>query len=101
MIERIVKVKKLWANIFAVFTILAFAGFYELIEMWAATIFVPELGPMFLGTQGDVWDTQHDIELAFFGSSLTIILSATLGYLSGKMRWNKARHHNQDRNVNP
>lgn len=96
MIERIVKVKKLWANIFSVLTILAFAGFYELIEMWVAVIFVPELGPLFLGTQGDVWDTQHDIELAFFGSMLTITLSSVLELFFGRA---KAGSHQHDVNM--
>jgi len=75
MIERVVKVKKIWANTFSILTIMAFASFYELLEMWVATIFAPELGPLFLGTQGDVWDTHHDIEQALYGSILTIGIS--------------------------
>jgi putative membrane protein len=51
---------------------LAFSAFYELIEWWAAAIGGEE-AESFLGTQGDVWDTQWDMFLALVG-----VLSAQL-----------------------
>ncbi|MHC4816077.1 MAG: DUF2238 domain-containing protein [Planctomycetota bacterium] len=51
---------------------LAFSAFYELIEWWAAAI-GGEGAESFLGTQGDVWDTQWDMFLALVG-----VLSAQL-----------------------
>jgi len=47
---------------------LAISALYELIEWWAALLTSPETGTAFLGTQGDVWDTQWDMFLALVGS---------------------------------
>ena len=46
---------------------LAISAFYELIEWWAA-IGTGEAAEDFLGTQGDVWDTQWDMFLALTGA---------------------------------
>jgi putative membrane protein len=46
---------------------LAFSAFYEMIEWWAALI-GGEAAESFLGTQGDVWDTQWDMFLALVGA---------------------------------
>jgi len=49
---------------------LAVSGCYELIEWWAAVLTDPKQGDAFLGTQGDVWDTQKDMLMALCGSIL-------------------------------
>jgi putative membrane protein len=46
---------------------LAFSAFYELIEWWTAAA-TGEGATAFLGTQGDVWDTQWDMFLAGLGA---------------------------------
>jgi putative membrane protein len=46
---------------------LALSAFYEFIEWWAA-ILSEEAAEAFLGTQGDHWDTQWDMFLAFIGA---------------------------------
>ena len=54
---------------------LAFSAFYELIEWWAALIGGAG-AESFLGTQGDVWDTQWDMFLALLGAlSAQLILA--------------------------
>lgn len=50
-------------------TALAISASYELIE-WLAAILGGEAATDFLGTQGDVWDTQWDMFLALCGSIL-------------------------------
>lgn len=49
---------------------LAFSAFYEMIEWWTALI-SEEASSAFLGTQGDVWDTQWDMFLALTGALLS------------------------------
>jgi len=49
---------------------LSVSGFYELIEWAVADIFFPAQGDAYLGTQGDIWDAQKDIFLAFLGAIL-------------------------------
>lgn len=57
---------------------LSVSAFYELIEWAVADIFFKAQGDAYLGTQGDVWDAQKDIFLAFLGAILatTIVSSA-------------------------
>ena len=55
---------------------LSVSAFYELIEWAVADIFFTAQGDAYLGTQGDVWDAQKDIFLAFSGAILaTTIVS--------------------------
>jgi putative membrane protein len=53
---------------------LAISAFYELIEWWAALLTSPEIATAFLGTQGDVWDTQGDMTLALVGATIAHLL---------------------------
>lgn len=57
-------------------SILAQSGFFEVIEAIVAMIVSPELGSMYLGTQGDEWDAQKDMAAAFAGAVLTMLLTA-------------------------
>ena len=52
---------------------LAFSAFYELIEWWTALV-SGEGATAFLGTQGDIWDTQWDMCLALIGSIASLLL---------------------------
>ncbi len=54
---------------------LAFSAFYELVEWWAAVI-GGDGAESFLGTQGDVWDTQWDMFLALLGAVAAQLLLA-------------------------
>jgi putative membrane protein len=56
---------------------LAFSAFYELIEWWTA-LAGGEEAAAFLGTQGDVWDTQWDMFLCLCGALLAQLLLARL-----------------------
>lgn len=57
-----------WSYFLPVCLILAFSGFYEMIEMVVAMIVSPESGDAYLGTQGDIWDAQKDMLMAFSGA---------------------------------
>jgi putative membrane protein len=46
---------------------LAFSAFYEFIEWWTALL-NGEGATAFLGTQGDIWDTQWDMFFAFLAA---------------------------------
>jgi putative membrane protein len=59
--------------VFVVSICLAFSAFYELIEWWVAVL-SGENAEAFLGTQGYVWDTQSDMEIALFGAICSILL---------------------------
>lgn len=56
---------------------LSISAFYELIEWAVADLFFKAQGAAYLGTQGDVWDAQKDIFLAFCGAIIaTTIVSS-------------------------
>lgn len=60
---------------------LSISAFYELIEWAVADVFFPAQGVAYLGTQGDIWDAQKDIFLAFSGAIIaTTIVSAIKKY---------------------
>lgn len=52
---------------------LAISAFYELIEWWVA-LATGTAAEAFLGTQGDVWDTQWDMALALSGAVISLLL---------------------------
>jgi len=56
-----------WLSFLVTCVCLAVSAFYELIEWWTALI-GGEGATAFLGTQGDVWDTQWDMLLALIGA---------------------------------
>ncbi len=56
---------------------LAVSAVYELIE-WAAALALGQGADEFLGTQGDVWDTQSDMFLALLGSIGGLLLFGRL-----------------------
>jgi putative membrane protein len=55
---------------------LSFSGMYELIEYGVADIFFPSMGTDYLGTQGDPWDAQKDMAMAFMGAILTQLFTS-------------------------
>ena len=57
---------------------LSISAFYELIEWFVADIFFKAQGDSYLGTQGDVWDAQKDIFLAFLGAIIATTLVSSI-----------------------
>lgn len=62
-----------WLVLFVVSITLAFSAVYELIE-WLVALLSEEAAESFLGTQGDVWDTQWDMFMCLVGSSCALLL---------------------------
>lgn len=52
---------------------LAISALYELIE-WAAALALGQGADEFLGTQGDIWDTQSDMFCALLGALTTVLV---------------------------
>ncbi|MEO8450604.1 MAG: DUF2238 domain-containing protein [Gemmatimonadota bacterium] len=64
-----------WLLVLVTAVCLAFSACYEFIEWWTA-LAGGESAEAFLGTQGDVWDTQWDMFLALIGA---VTAQLTLG----------------------
>jgi putative membrane protein len=66
-----------WLGFLVVSVCLAFSALYELIE-WLTAVSQGEAAEAFLGTQGDVWDTQKDMATALVGAVLALVLLSRL-----------------------
>lgn len=65
--------KKGWLELLVISVCLAFSALYELLEFAVAKLTGTE-AEAFLGTQGDVWDTQWDMTFALIGAILALIV---------------------------
>jgi len=70
-----------WAYALPVCIVLAQSGFFEVLEAIVAMIVSPELGNIYLGTQGDEWDAQHDMAAALGGSVVSMCIVFVLSVL--------------------
>ena len=62
-----------WLGFLVVCVCLALSATYELIE-WLAAVLGGSAADAFLGTQGDVWDTQWDMFMALIGATSALVL---------------------------
>ena len=65
---RWLKYPKMAAWILPIEITLSISALYELIEWGVADVFFKAQGDAYLGTQGDIWDAQKDIFMAFCGA---------------------------------
>jgi putative membrane protein len=76
--------KKGWMPFLTVCVCATISVLYELLE-WLVSVTSGQAGDSFLGTQGDIWDTQSDMLFAIIGAScMVIFLSKTLDKQIGK-----------------
>ncbi len=62
-----------WPAVFGITIALSVSLIYELIE-WGAAVAMGQGADAFLGTQGDPWDTQSDMGMAFLGATIAMLL---------------------------
>jgi len=66
-----------WRYFIIVSICLAISAAYELLE-WRVSVATGSAGDAFLGTQGDVWDTQEDMATALVGALIAPLLLGRL-----------------------
>jgi putative membrane protein len=66
-----------WLAFLVVCVCLAVSATYELIE-WLAAVLGGSAADAFLGTQGDVWDTQWDMFMALVGATTALLVLSRL-----------------------
>lgn len=72
--QRIVR-EGVWTSVLGVTIALSVSLIYELIE-WGAAVALGQGADAFLGTQGDVWDTQSDMGMACLGAIFAVVVLA-------------------------
>ncbi len=80
------RLRPLPAAIFAMFGVLAIGAMYEILEWQIAMAFSPEMAESYNGQQGDIWDAQKDLALAWLGAIVCVPLIA---------RWTPAPNANE------
>ena len=65
--------RRRWIPFLVVSVCLAISAFYELIEWWTATV-SGSASNDFIGSQGDVWDTQEDMFFALVGAVWALLV---------------------------
>ncbi len=68
-----------WSYYLPASAILAQSGLFEVIEALVAMAVSPELGNLYLGTQGDEWDAQKDMTAALAGALLALFFTRAFG----------------------
>lgn len=81
-----VKIPKYIALKLPVLIILSGSALYEIIEWLVAAVFFVEEGISYLGTQGDVWDSQKDMAVAFLGVMLAALFYNLYSVLKKKQK---------------
>jgi putative membrane protein len=69
--------RKRWMPFLVVCICLAISAVYELIE-WSTALISASASAAFLGTQGDVWDTQEDMFMALIGAICALVFMRRL-----------------------
>lgn len=73
LIRRRVLARRGWLGFLVVCVCLALSAVYELLE-WAVAVLSERGAAAFLGTQGDVWDTQSDMAFAGLGAIVALLV---------------------------
>jgi putative membrane protein len=68
IIYRRIRIRYIKACVLSIVIILAAAALYEIFEMLSVLILSERSGEVFLGLQGDKWDSQRDMAFALLGS---------------------------------
>jgi putative membrane protein len=68
----------------ALLTILSLSTLYEVFEWMLSIVLSPEDAELYNGQQGDFWDAQKDMALAFVGSLCMIFIICTLHFIRRK-----------------
>jgi putative membrane protein len=88
---RLARVKGFWGYWLPLDLTLALSATYEIIEWVVAARVDPKAGMAYLGTQGDVWDTQKDMLMAGIGALLAMIIVAIVNMRLNPSFWKEMR----------
>ena len=67
-----------WLYFIIISIVLSVAAFWELVEWWTTLLVAPDVGIVFLGSQGDIWDAQWDMFLALIGAIVALPILSRL-----------------------
>jgi putative membrane protein len=74
--ENRLRLRARWSAAGAICVVLAASAVYEILEWAVAMIFAPDWAEAYNGQQGDTWDAQRDMALAWLGAMLAVPIAA-------------------------
>jgi len=77
LLRRRIVAKRGWVPFLVISICMAISAMYELFE-WRVAVGTGSAADAFLGTQGDVWDTQEDMATALIGAAVAMIFFSRL-----------------------
>lgn len=96
---RVARARGFWSYYLPLDVTIALSACYELIE-WAVAIVVGgDVGPTYLGTQGDPWDAHQDMALAALGALISMSVVALINWRFDKNFGAKMRSSLRPQNV--
>jgi putative membrane protein len=78
VVLRIANLRGFWGYFLPLDFTMSTSMIYELVEWAAAELFGGDLGAVYLGTQGDIWDAHKDMALASLGALIAMLLTAAI-----------------------
>lgn len=70
------RMSRLWSVTFGVLVVVSLGAIYEIFEWLLSVIMAPHQAEAYNGQQGDLWDAQKDMALAFVGALGTVVFLA-------------------------
>ncbi len=98
---RVTGAKGLWGYYFPLDVVLSFSAIYEIMEWLTALIADPNTGMSFLGSQGDIWDTQKDMAAAGVGAVIAVLIVFTINYMYNRKLGAEIRESLRIKDPNP
>jgi putative membrane protein len=83
-LTRLDRLRLFWSFFLPAMILISWSGFYEIIEAVVAWIVDPGLGQAYVGTQGDIWDSQRDLSLAIIGCAMAVLVTVAAEKARGR-----------------
>ncbi len=98
---RVTGAKGVWGYYFPLDIVLAFSALYEIIEWIGAFVTDPVTAAAFLGSQGDIWDTQKDMASAGVGALIAVAIVFAINYFYNRKLGTEMRESLRIKDANP
>lgn len=98
---RVTGAKGVWGYYFPLDVVLSFSAIYEIIEWLTALVADSSTGISFLGSQGDIWDTQKDMAAAGVGALIAVAVVFSINFLYNRKLGSEMRESLRIKDQNP
>ncbi len=98
---RVTGAKGVWGYYFPLDVVMSFSAIYEIIEWISAFVADPVTASSFMGSQGDIWDTQKDMAAAGVGALIAVAIVFSINYFYNRKLGEEMRESLRIKDPNP